>query len=216
MPSAPSLAHKHPIAGYPAGSDLKSSKLSFSIDSLVGAAKCASHEKPTSRPGSARSPSPPQTQLPAVKSRRSPSPPTASQVQQQREQQLQQQVHRQRAQQAQAQAHEMSQHHHFHGSPFMGVRNPVPMSPVNQPHPFGAHLGFLNSAAAAAARSPFDFPSAALYPWFMRQNALGMHGKLGALLARIYALALSVPYKNPVCGHAAVSRARCANAKGVR
>lgn len=46
MPSAPSLARKHPMAGYPSGAtsgaDIKSAnKLSFSIDSLVGAAKCA-------------------------------------------------------------------------------------------------------------------------------------------------------------------------------
>lgn len=75
MPSAPSLAQ--PIADYPTGSDIKSTnKLSFSIDSLVGAAKSASDrttaardaEPPErdsdSRPSSARgTPSPPQTQL---------------------------------------------------------------------------------------------------------------------------------------------------------
>lgn len=195
MPSAPSLSHKHPVAGYPSGSDIKSShqKLSFSIDSLVGAAnktQCA--DKPTDsspRPGSAGtgtlrglpspSPSPPHTQL-VLSGKNShhqnhaadnSSPPPNQQ---------------QQAQRRPANNHLSDHHHQQHLShqalqnAFMGIRNPVSMGQhIGQPHPFGPqHLGHL-FGNGQAARSPFDYQSAAFYPWLLaRQSPLGhMHGK---------------------------------------
>lgn len=181
MPSAPSLAHKHPLADYPTGSDIKSAnKLSFSIDSLVGAAKCAADTRAAeasasranlasaksqadSRPSSATglrpggTPSPPQVTKGLS---RVASPPAS--------------VGPRRP------PHDVSPPHHQHQHPlhsalFGGVRNPVPLA-VGQPHPFAPHLGFLNGAA----RSPFaDYQSAAFYPWLLaRQSPLGhMHGK---------------------------------------
>jgi len=59
----------------------------------------------------------------------------------------------------------------------MGIRNPVNMGQLGgQPHPFGPqHLGHLFNGQA---RSPFDYQSAAFYPWLLaRQSPMGhMHG----------------------------------------
>ncbi|KAI1287450.1 Homeotic empty spiracles -like protein [Halotydeus destructor] len=215
MPSAPSLTHKHPITGYQAGSELKSSKLSFSIDSLVGA-KC--HPQPSagprsvpckpegsSRPSSglaamrgsphSRTPSPPvgvrhssqplslhkpsAVRVPLNSSPvTSPSPPPPPPQQQHPLHATAQQQQHQSPMGVQQRPHDLSHLHQLPGAAFMGARNPVPQMGHGQPggpHPFASHLGFLNgaAAAAAAARSQFDYQSA-FYPWLMaRQSHLG-------------------------------------------
>lgn len=215
MPSAPPLAQKHPVAGYPTGSDSikAASKLSFSIDSLVGAAKCptakpqvhSSDSGSSSRPGSAQArvtPSPPQTQT--INNHHGHHRSGDSNKHQQshhhnnHHQQQQQQSRGPSCspppQRRPQHAAELSAHHQAAMNAFLGVRNPGPHMGGHHPsmgqHPFGPHLGFLNNPGAA--RSPFDYQSAAFYPWLLaRQGPLGhMHGKLTLLFVISHSLIL--------------------------
>ncbi|KAI1290155.1 Motor neuron and pancreas homeobox protein 1 [Halotydeus destructor] len=175
MPSVGSLLRKASVSGSTetaTSGEMKSpkrTKLSFSIESLVGtrtASKCPNLDSDSSNDGSRRSPhsecsdhgsdpSPPGTPmsgpLPVVTS-------MAGQSMGGHHHPLQQHVHHQRF--------ELNSSGHLHHSNSLQNSSNINMSSV--PNNFGHHLGFLNSP-----RSQFDYQSAAFYPWLLaRQSPL--------------------------------------------